>query len=152
MAISGSTAPVPRWYRLDSRRGFLVSGSAAVGAAVGAVVPLMCSSTAATTTPSAAQWPSSLFLLPVLVVGVVRGPSGSTAGPERQYRLSPQAVVPLAPAVVPLIRLRHALCFAPLSVFYLLGGSTARARTEHITVGFGCSYKRGSSSPLSLIS
>ena len=78
MAISGSTAPVPRWYRLDSRRGFLVSGSAAVGA----VVPLMCSSTAATTTPSAAQWPSSLFLLPVLVVGVVRGPSGSTAGPS----------------------------------------------------------------------
>ena len=78
MAISGSTAPVPRWYRLDSRRGFLVSGSAAVGA----VVPLMCGSTAATTTPSAAQWPSSLFLLPVLVVGVVRGPSGSTAGPS----------------------------------------------------------------------
>ena len=78
MAISGSTAPVPRWYRLDSRRGFLVSGSAAVGA----VVPLMCSSTVATTIPSAAQWPSSLFLLPVLVVGVVRGPSGSTAVPS----------------------------------------------------------------------
>ena len=78
MAISGSTAPVPRWYRLDSRRGFLVSGSAAVRA----VVPLMCDSTMATTAPSAAQWPSSLFLLPVLVVGVVRGPSGSIAGPS----------------------------------------------------------------------
>ena len=61
MAISGSTAPVPRWYRLDSRRGFLVSGSAAVVAAVGAVVPLVCGSTAATTAPSTA------------------GPSGSTA-------------------------------------------------------------------------
>ena len=46
MAISGSTAPVPRWYRLDSRRGFLVSGSADVGAAVGAVVPLVSGSTA----------------------------------------------------------------------------------------------------------
>ena len=79
MAISGSTAPVPRWYRLDSRRGFLVSGSAAVGAAVGAVVPLMCGSTAATTAPSAAQWPSPLFLPPVLVVGAVRGSSGSAA-------------------------------------------------------------------------
>ena len=76
MAISGSTAPVPRWYRLDSRRGFLVSGSAAVVAAVGAVVPLVCGSTAATTAPSVAQWPSSLFLLPV------RGPSGSTARPS----------------------------------------------------------------------
>ena len=172
MAISGSTAPVPRWHRLDSRRGFLVSGSAAVGAAVGAVVPLMCSSTAATTTPSAAQWPSSLFLLPMLVVGVVRGPSVSTTGPERHYRLSPQAVVPLsqaavplrptvvplAPAVVQLIRLRHAFCFAPLSVFYLpggstapLSGSTARARTEHLTVGFGSPYKRGSSSPFNII-
>ena len=121
-------------------------------------MPLVCGSTAATTVPSATQWPSSLFLLLVLVVGVVRGPSGSTAGPERQYRLSPQAVVPLAPAVVPLIRLRHALCFAPLSVFYLpggstapLSGSTAHARTEHITVGFGSSYKRGSSSPFNLI-
>ena len=82
MAISGSTAPVPRWYRLDSRRGFLVLGSATVGASVGAVVPLMYGSTTATTTPSAAQWPSSLFLLPVLVVGIVRGPSGSTAGPS----------------------------------------------------------------------
>ena len=61
MAISGSTAPVPRWYRLDSRRGFRVSGSAAVVAAVGAVVSLVCGSTAATTTPSTA------------------GPSGSTA-------------------------------------------------------------------------
>ena len=78
MAISGSTAPVPRWHRLDSRRGFLVSGSAAVAA----VVLLVCGSTAATTAPSAAQWPSSLFLLPVLVVGDVRGPSGSTAGPS----------------------------------------------------------------------
>ena len=172
MAISGSTAPVPHWYRLDSRRGFLVSGSAAVGAAVGAVVPLICGSTAATTTPSAAQWPSSLFLLPVLVIGTVRSPSGSTAWPERQYRLSPQAVVllsqatvplrptvvPLALAVVPLIRLCLALCFAPLSVFYRpsgsttpMSGSTARARTEHITVGFGSSYKRGSSSPFNLI-
>ena len=78
MAISGSTAPVPCWYCLDSRRGFLVSGSAAVVAAV----PLVCGSTAATTAPSAAQWPSTLFLLHVLVVGDVRGPSGSTAGPS----------------------------------------------------------------------
>ena len=78
MAISDSMAPVPRWYRLDSRRGFLVSGLVAVGA----VVPLMCGSTAATTAPSAAQWPSSLFLLPVLVAGAVRDPSGSTAGPS----------------------------------------------------------------------
>ena len=31
-------------------------------------------------------------------------------------------------------------------------GSTACARPEHITVGFGRSYKRGSSSPLNLIS
>ena len=46
MAISGSMAPVPRWYRLDSRRGFLVSGSAAVVAAVGEVVPLVSGSTA----------------------------------------------------------------------------------------------------------
>ena len=60
MAISGSTASVPRWYRLDSRHGVLVSGSAAVVAAVGAVVPLVCGSTVATTTPSTA------------------GPSGST--------------------------------------------------------------------------
>ena len=82
MAISGSTAPVPRWYRLDSRRGFLVSGSTEVGVAVGSVVLLMCGSTAATTALSAAQWPSSLFLLPVLVVGIVRCPSGSTARPS----------------------------------------------------------------------
>ena len=59
-----------------------MSGSAAVVAAVGAVVPLVCGSTAATTAPSAAQWPSSLFLLPVLVVGIVRCPSGSTARPS----------------------------------------------------------------------
>ena len=69
MAISGSTAPVPRWYRLDSRRGFLVSGSAAVVAAVGAVVPLVCGSTAATTAPSTAG-PS----------GITAAANGSTAG------------------------------------------------------------------------
>ena len=78
MAISGSSAPIPRWYRLDSRRGVLVSGSAAVEA----VVPLMCGSTTATTAPSAAQWPSSMFLLPVLVLGAVCGPTGSTVGPS----------------------------------------------------------------------
>jgi len=111
MAISGSTAPVPRWYRLDSRRGFLVSGSAAVVAAVGAVVPLVCGSTAATTAPSAAQWPSSLFLLPVLVVGAVRGPSGSTAGPSGSTARSSGSA---AHTALPRPLFCSALCVLPL--------------------------------------
>ena len=92
MAISGSTAPVPRWYRLDSRRGFLVSGSAAVGA----VVPLVCGSTA-----GQAAVPLATVVVPLILLylsgsfsarvflshwGVLTMLSGSTA---------PPAVVPL---------------------------------------------------------
>ena len=74
--------------------------------------------------------------------------SVSTA-PEQYYRGS-LAVVPL--------RTKNSCFLSRWTVLTVLSGSTAPpsgstacARPEHITVGFGRSYKRGSSSPMNLI-
>ena len=82
-ALSHSTAAVMIFYFLDSRVSPLVSGFAALAAAVEAVVPLASGSTAPTTAASTALGPD---LAPPLVALCLHGStawgSGSTTTPS----------------------------------------------------------------------